>query len=259
MHSCQSIDPLVTAYVDGEIDAAERIRVEEHLGRCASCHSRVAAERAARGLIHTRRPDLCEDTAPPALREACARAAGAASALRPPARLRRFGEAGARRWAPLALAASLVLLVGGAFIYQLTSRSTTVLAAELAADHVKCFALNRLVATHQDAATVERSMADGFGWPVQLPEKPERMGLELVGARPCLYGEGRVAHIMYRYKGRPVSLFMLPDSVRDESVVKALGHHCAIWSEGGRTFVLVAREPRNDVSRLASLVHAGMR
>jgi anti-sigma factor RsiW len=261
MHSCQSIDPLVTAYVDGEIDTAERIRVEEHLGRCASCHSRVAAERAARGLIHTRKPGLCEETAPPALRDACAKAAEAASARRPPSRLPRVGEAGAgaRRWAPLALAASLVLLVGGAFIYQLTSRSTTVLAAELAADHVKCFALNRLLATQQNAAAVERAMADGFGWPAQLPEKPERMGLELVGARPCLYGEGRVAHIMYRYKGRPVSLFMLPDTVRDESVVKALGHHCAIWSEGGRTFVLVAREPRNDVNRLASLVHAGMR
>src|SRR5581483_4006224 len=38
----------------------------------------------------------------------------------------------ALRWlAPFALAASLVLLVGGAFVYQLTDRSATVMAAEL--------------------------------------------------------------------------------------------------------------------------------
>ena len=268
MHSCQPIDPLVTPYIDGELDAAERILVEEHLRRCAPCHARVAAERAARGVVHARRPGLCEDAAPPTLRDSCARIAEQATSFgtsqraaptRPASRPGPLVVAGARRWAPLALAASLMLLVAGTFIYQLTSRSTTVLAAELAADHVKCFALNRLVATQQDAATVERSMVDGFGWFAQLPKKPEQMGFELIGARPCLYGEGRIAHIMYRYKGKPVSLFMLPDTVRDESVVKALGHHCAIWSEGGRTFVLVAREPRNDVQRLASLVHAGLR
>ncbi len=46
----------------------------------------------------------------------------------------------------------------------------------------------------------------------------ERAGLELVGARPCLYGEGRVAHIMYRHHGVPVSLFMLPHSARAQEV-----------------------------------------
>ena len=112
---------------------------------------------------------------------------------------------------PLALAASLVLVVAGAFVYEATARSTQLLAAELTADHLKCFrVINNVLGTHHEPQAVESSMASGFDWQMRLPEHAERVGLELVGARPCLYGEGIVAHIMYRHNGHPVSIFMLP-------------------------------------------------
>ena len=56
------------------------------------------------------------------------------------------------------MAASLVVVVGGAFLYQATRISTRVLAAELAADHVKCFAMNAALGTHQAKASVESTM-----------------------------------------------------------------------------------------------------
>ena len=65
MPNCQSIDPLVTPFVDGEIAAGDRALVEAHLRVCAPCHSRVAAERAVRVLIETRKPALHTDAAPP--------------------------------------------------------------------------------------------------------------------------------------------------------------------------------------------------
>ena len=161
---------------------------------------------------------------------------------------------------PLALAASLVLVVATAFVYQATARSTQLLAAELTADHLKCFrVINNLMGTHHEAQAVESSMASGFNWQMHLPEHAEQIGLELVGARPCLYGEGIVAHIMYRHNGHPVSIFMLPRSARAEELVEVLGHQAAIWSVGNRTFVLVAREPRADVERMTSFVHGALR
>jgi anti-sigma factor RsiW len=169
-----------------------------------------------------------------------------------------FASAWRRRLAPFALAASLVVLVGGAFVYQLTERSTTVMAAELTADHMKCFAVNSVLGTRQPLSVVESSMTGTFGWDARLPENPESGGLELVGSRPCLYGEGRVAHIMYRYHGHPVSLFMLPNAVRRQSLTSVMGHECAVWSSGGRTFVLITREPRDDVARMASFVQASL-
>jgi hypothetical protein len=74
-----------------------------------------------------------------------------------------------------------------------------------------------------------------------------------------LYAEGRIAHIMYRHHGEPVSLFMLPRTEREDQIVKVLGHECAIWSMDNRTFVLVTRESRADVQRLAAFVQAGVR
>ena len=155
-------------------------------------------------------------------------------------------------------AASLVIVVGGAFVYQATDQSVRLMAAELAADHVKCFAMNRALGTHQTGSAVEASMVWSFGWTMHLPADASRAGLELVGARPCLYGAGKVAHIMYRHQGRPVSLFMLPKTARAQELVEVLGHEAAIWCDGNRTFVLIAREPRQDVEQLASFVRAGL-
>jgi hypothetical protein len=161
------------------------------------------------------------------------------------------------RLVPFGLAASLVLVVAGAFVYEVTAHSTQVMAVELTADHLKCFrVLNHMLGTNQSAPAVESSMATAFDWQMQLPEHPERAGLELVGARPCLYAEGRVAHIMYRHHGHPVSLFMLPKSVRADELVQVMGHQASIWSVGDRTFVLIARESPAEVEEMASFVHA---
>jgi hypothetical protein len=199
--------------------------------------------------------------APAPLRARCAQIAAAAAPRRAAGRwpVPIPGTAWMARVAPYALAASLLLVVGGAFVYQATNQSVRVLAAELTADHVKCFAMNRALGTQQQPAAVESSMFSGFNWRMRLPENPARAGLELVGARPCLYGEGKVAHIMYRREGRPVSLFMLPKTSRAQQLVRVLGHEAAIWCVADRTFVLVAREPRAEVERLASFVQASLR
>jgi anti-sigma factor RsiW len=271
MPNCSYIDPLVTPYVDGELTGADRDAVAEHIRVCPPCHSRVAAERAVRDLIRARKEALSDCCAPASLRAKCAEAARLkrrAPSDTPWAR--GFSRANPTRrvtWAsvwragvaPIALAASLVMLVGGAFIYQLTDKSARVMAAELAADHVKCFALNRVLGTHDAPTTVQSSLAAAFDWRPHLPDDPARAGLELVGARPCMYGEGKIAHIMYRHDGHPVSLFMLPNAIRRRELVEVLGHQAAIWCVGNRTFVLVAREPKRDVERMAEFVQASLR
>jgi anti-sigma factor RsiW len=283
MFNCQSIDPLVTPYIDGELSDADRLAVAAHLCACPPCHSRVIAEQAVHELIQTRRSALSA-VAPEPLRVRCAEIArlkasmmAARGALGSPAPAPErtaaspgpVGPPGTssfplahRSWAtrltPFALAASLVVVVGGAFVYQATESSARVLAAVLTADHVKCFAMNSTLGTHQMPAAVESSMASAFNWRMHLPDDPARAGLELVGSRPCLYAEGKIAHIMYRHEGHPVSLFMLPKTARAQQLVKVLGHEAAIWCVGDRTFVLVAREPRADVERMASFVQASL-
>jgi len=257
MLDCRKLDPLVTPYIDGELVPEDREGVDAHLNRCPSCRSRVAAESSARHLVQTSRPELRAAHAPDMLRARCerlARTTPAAAGARPTSAWT-WREV---RTGPLALAATLVLFVGGAFVYEATERSDRLMAAELAADHVKCFALNAMLRTHEDALAVERSLGSTFGWRVKLPDQPERIGLELVGERPCLYGEGKIAHLMYRHNGQPVSVFMLPGATRQKGVVDVMGHEAAIWSGADRTFVLIAREPPEAVAQMAAFVQASL-
>jgi anti-sigma factor RsiW len=256
MLNCRALDPLVTPYVDGESSTSDRAAVEQHIRVCAPCRSRVVAEQAMRGLLLQRQDGLRAHCAPPLLRAACAGHADAAAhcaawRTTPPTSWQ-------SRLIPLATAASLILVVGGGFLYQATERSPRVMAAELAADHVKCFTMNAVLGTQDTPQTVESAMFTSFGWTMRLPSGSDREGLELVGSRPCLYAEGKIAHIMYRHNGRPVSLFMLPRTERADQIVEALGHECAIWSVDDRTFVLVARESRDDIQHLATFVHANL-
>lgn len=271
MSKCKSIDPLVTPYVDGELPAAERTLVDEHLHQCPPCHSRVAAESAVRDLVRTRKAGLCAERGAASLHAQCSgladRTGGASTArLRPgappspPARAVRvwWNAPWHLRAVPLALTASLVLLVGGAFLYLATQYSARLLAAELCVDHLTCFTANNLLGTHAEPAAVEGSMLSAFDWRLHLPEQFGASGLELVGARRCLYGEGKVAHLMYRDRGRPVSIYMLPKRVRPEELVEILGHQVAIWPSGDRTFVLITRGSRAEVGRMASFVKGAL-
>ena len=295
MHNCDSLDPLVTPFVDDALPDVDRRAVEEHLRVCPPCHSRVTAERAVHELLHARRATLCRTVAPDALHLRCAEAAHRTAAkkadttefqnlenaqnrgtpnlrtpnlgtpnlrtpnlrTRTPNAERRTPNALVGRLGPVALAASLVVVVGGAFVYQATDKSARVMAAELVADHAKCFAMNGALGTHQAASLVEASMASSFDWQMHLPDASPA-GLELVGARQCLYGAGRIAHIMYRHQGRPLSLFMLPAAVRTQEIVEVLGHEAAIWCANNRTFVLVSGEPRREVEQIASYVQASL-
>jgi len=261
MPDCASIDLLVTPYVDGGLGAPERRLVDEHVRVCAPCHSRVAAERAVAELMRARRTQLAGDAASPALRDRCA-------ALRTLSAGAAVGAGAARAWrqrlAPLAVAAGLVAAVGVVSVYFLTDRSTQLLAAELTADHVKCFGMQPVWHVDADPVEAERKMESTFGWHMPLPEAAAAAGMTLMGARVCLYGRGLAAHLMYVHDGQPVSVFMIPEMSRATSVVDVMGHEAAIWSRDGRTFVLVAREPEAraaavaDLSRMTAVVQAAL-
>lgn len=263
MPECSHIDALVTPFVDNALPDGEREAVTRHLTACPACQAKVAVERSIRALMRARRADLTPP-APADLKSRCAafRSRQTApvvdfAAGRSTSRVAAF-SAWRARVAPYALAASLLLAVTGAFIYQATRSSSRVLAAELALDHEKCFRLNALLGTDHTPESVEAAMADGFDWHMSLPDLSAE-DVRLIGSRPCLYGEGKTAHIMYRHNGQPVSLFMLPRESRQDELVTILGHQARIWSAGDRTFVLVANESAPEMERMTALVRTTLR
>jgi hypothetical protein len=148
----------------------------------------------------------------------------------------------------------VVLTLGAVLLPVATIRSTTLLAAQLALDHLKCFTIEG----DADAAPISNEQAEAtlnqeFDLIVKVPPSLAAEKLELMAVRRCLYGDGRAAHLMYRLDGEPVSLFIVPGLSRPAAELSLFGHEQVVWTQGDRTYMLVARGGnRNELSRVAS-------
>lgn len=233
MSECRQFESLLPTFVDGEASEQTRRAVEGHLRVCTSCREAVAEERACRDLLRSRAPRL-QTPAPPGLRTRLL--AVARDEARTPERL---GWAG--RLAAFAAAAAVVLAVSAGTLSVVTSSSNVVFAAQLALDHIKCFWLDGhehlTGVTHEHA---ERQIAALYGWDLDVPAESAAGDLRIVGVRRCLLGDGNAAHVLYRYRNTPVSLFMVPETTRAADEVVAFGQQSRMWTRDGVTYVLVA-------------------
>jgi anti-sigma factor RsiW len=255
MAKCRDVEALFASYVDGESAPQDRATVDSHLTACPPCRDRIAEERAARDLVITRREHL-RAAAPQPLRHRCA-AYAASAAGRPPSRLAILKR---RPWVPLSLAATLLLAVGGVFLFGIND-NVHALATQLALDHVKCF---QFPPSHApgDAAAVSREWAGAQGWAIQVPSTAASEQLELIGVRRCLSTEGRVAHLMYRWRGEPLSVYVLNSGLKGmgegvpatEEMIPKLGEEAIMWSKAGRTYAVVGRARPADLQHIAAYV-----
>jgi anti-sigma factor RsiW len=254
MSDCRGIESSLAPFVEGDEGACDRAHVETHLEACPACRDLADAERTAHELVRARRHEL-RGTAPDRLRARCAAAAHPVPmpAVRSTPPWLRFSMA-----ATLVLAGGFVLLLG-------LGRGVESYAAQLAADHVKCFTFPP-ASPAADVASLGRSWQEANGWPLRIaaggPDDPE--GLELVGLRRCGSTRGRVAHLLYRWRDAPLSVYVLNQQLPGlgdlqrrsfgYAHLKRLGEEEIIWSERGRTYAVVARASAADLQRVATHV-----
>ncbi len=136
----------------------------------------------------------------------------------------------------------VVLTLGAVLLPVATVRSTAVLAAQLALDHLKCFTIDGDADGEPIAGGAGRSDAQaGLRFHRDRAGVAAAEQLELLAVRRCLYGDGRAAHLLYRVNGEPVSLFILPGLTRPAAELSLFGHDEVVWTQGDRTYMLVAR------------------
>jgi len=249
--TCRELEEHFAPYVDGEEAPDARRLVEAHLADCPPCLDRADAERSARDLVVEHRAGLRE-AAPAALRARCAALCSPTSGGH-----RRSALSSVRRWAPLSLAATLVLAVAGVFVFGLNDR-VEALAAGLALDHVRCFKLNG-TSSRADAAVVARAWQQEKGWPIVVPEGASDQQLTLVALRRCFTTDGRAAHMMYTWRGRPLSLYVLQQTVGSDRVLDKIGHEAVIWGANGRTYAVIAEGHPQDLSQVVDYMKAHAR
>lgn len=246
---CRDLEPLLASYVDGESAPEDRARVDAHIGRCPPCRDRVSGERAARDVLHARRSEL-RACAPAWLRARC-EAQGRSRAL-----LTR------RTLLPLSLAASLVLALLGVFLFGLGDRGAA-LAAQISRDHTRCFEARPPQGGELDADQVGREWSQAQGWPLRVPAASEAADLRLLAVRRCLSTGGGSAHVLYTWRGEPLSLYVLPrpvDADDERTLVEKFGERAVIWTKGSRTYIVLSsagQAGRPELDRIAAYMQNG--
>ena len=242
---CRQIEAMLPPFVDGVASGGDAATVKAHLAACPACRQAAAAQLDVRDLLRSRCAVL-KGTAPSGLGTQLRLLARGPSERRPV-----LGWTG--RVSALAAAAGLVLAVGAAVVWS-TGRSSVLVAAQLTLDHIKCFIIDG--DDHDaplSAAGAEARMQERFGWSVPVPPVPTRADVHLVTVRRCLYGEGTVAHVLYRYAGAPVSMFILPNRVAETADIGAFGRHAQVLVQGGITYVIVAPAGLSNVAAALGL------
>lgn len=247
--TCRALEDHLARYVDGEETPAARRFVEAHLAACPPCLARADAERAARDVVHEHR-DVLRAAAPADLRARCA-------ALQSSAASRQSSMSSVRRWVPLSLAASLVLAIAGVFAFGLNDR-VEALAASLTIDHVKCFKVSGKPA-HAEPAVAARAWKAEQGWPIVVPPSAPGQQLALVDVRRCFSTDGRAAHMMYTWRGAPLSLYVLQESPAHDRVVKKMGHGAVIWGAHQRTYAVVTEGQPQELTQVVEYMKAHAR
>ena len=216
-----SCDPeRVTGYVDGALEADDRVEIETHLGACEACREQAGFESA----LHARLRGLAPLEIPPGLRRQVQRR------LRP-----------ASPWRVLAAVTLPMAAVLALMVLWLRAAAPFV-SWELARDHASCFGRAKLPARiwssdpSQVAAWFEK---DGLS----IPVVPETVGSAvLIGARYCPLIDRRVAHLYYSGDDVNLSLFVVPGSVRiaGEHDAEALGQTVHLRRVGGSVVGMVS-------------------
>lgn len=254
MSDCRKLESMFAPYVDGEAEPQTRAEIEQHLGHCPPCRDRVAIERAAREVLVARRAGL-RCSANEHLRRRCAAQRTAAAGPAPAPVPQRRGII-RRAFVPFALAASLLLVVSTLSFFGF-NRGVELFAAQLAVDHVKCHWLAG-EESHPDPVLLSSEWKKKMGWPVKVPPGTPEHDLQLVGMRQCGSTEGSNAHIMYKWHGHALSLYVMnhqaTHATSEEQFVSKAGQETIIWNDGGRTYAVVADAPRRDLEPIVQYV-----
>jgi anti-sigma factor (TIGR02949 family) len=248
MKNCAEIDPLMTPFVDGETDPETRRAVETHLSDCPPCRERAEIEQMARRLMREGAATLA-GPAPVGLRARCLAAVPAAVAPVVSSGRRSFGV---RRWLPLSMAATLLLAVTGVFIAGQQERLQAAFAAQLAIDHQKCFHEFGTGHPQIDEIQAEAKLAAEHGLEVDVPGSAAADQIELVDVRSCDYDRGHMAHLLYEVEGRPVSLYVIPETRQSERSLEVMDHQARLWSSNEAAYVLVGQERADDMDKVVA-------
>jgi anti-sigma factor (TIGR02949 family) len=244
MTGCADMKLLMHGLLDGELDAANALKCEEHLAACPSCTAEYEAFQALRQAIRTgdaryRAPDALKSRVLAALNAASEAPASRidnrrATARRPSAWRRSTMDASG-----LALAASLALFIAAPL------RGPD-LAAELVAGHVRSLLVDHLTDVQtSDQHVVKPWFAGKLDFSPPVVDLASA-GFPLVGGRLDYLSGHVVAALVFQRREHVINVFIWPGSTQSAQEASRSddtfreGYHVLHWTEGGMNVWVVS-------------------
>ena len=225
--SCAEVSRLLHPYVDGELDAAHVIQIDEHLAECPACAQ--ALDELNRLGAALRSPELRYQS---------------------PANFKPLRSKSDYRWLAMAAAVVLVAFLGWRFLPQ---RSNDVLVHDLMASHVRSLMADHLVDVRSsDRHTVKPWFTGKIDFSPDVEDFAVQ-GFPLIGGRlDYIDGHSAVA-LAYQRNKHVINVYTWPGDGPSRSGSES-GFQFEHWTHAGMNYWAVSDVNRADLEELAHLI-----
>jgi anti-sigma factor RsiW len=223
---------LMGAYLDGELDLATCVTLEEHVAGCEACQQRMAADQELIEVIQSETPRF---EASPFLKtriQAALREQSAAPAVP-------FWRGISLRWLAAGVAVAVVLVL--AFGVP-RPRRIPELVQEAIADHVRSLQVSHLMdVASTDQHTVKPWFAGKLDYSPQVVDLAAS-GYPLIGGRLDVLDNRNVAALIYQRRKHYINLFIWPPDGQSlpGNLYEQNGYHVLAWTKAGMNYVAVS-------------------
>jgi anti-sigma factor RsiW len=233
------------AYLDGELDAAGTVSFERHLPSCPQCAAALASEQALRQTLHAAQ---LYERAPDHLRQKVRLPA------RFPAQTVRFPV---WRWAALAAALLLAVLLGRELLTVLRANSeATTLAAAAVDAHLRSLQPGHLMDVE---STDQHTVKPWFDGKIDFAPSVRDFandGFPLIGGRLDVLAGKTAGALVYSRRKHIVNVFVLKKSEVNTALAPSgerQGYHWLSWQKDDFSYCAVSDVAPADLQQLRDL------
>jgi anti-sigma factor RsiW len=278
--TCEKVQELIHAYIDGELDLVNNLEIEGHLSGCEACQSEYRGHlnlvaRVQQGAEYFAAGDILRKQIKKQIQiGASERTVGAARRGRPRLescsqnsrlsilKYRMLNGGRPRSAAPtIAIAATVILgtalLLWAIYFARSQSHNDNLLAQEVVSSHIRSMMLNHLVdVPSSDQHTVKPWFNGKLDFAPDVKDLADQ-GFPLVGGRLDYIDNRTVAALIYQRRKHAINLFIWPaQDVTNQPAQNSSvnGYNIIHWTRSGTRYWAVSDVNSADLSEFAKLV-----
>ncbi len=246
--TCVEAEPLLHAYLDGELDLSASLAIEKHLQSCGECADAYQKLELLRSEIADADLDFASDAALERVRVAVERQAGLE---------RRTGRGMAWRNAAFLAAVAAALVLAFVLPWRYAGGRDSI-DREIVDSHIRSLQADHLIdVASSDRHTVKPWFQGKLDFAPQVPDLGAQ-GFVLVGGRLDVIDRRKAAALVYKRREHVINLWITQgNAARSEPEQSDVdGFHIVRWSKNGLTYRAVSDLDMGELRAFAGFIRA---